>query len=113
MKKTLAYLFLLTTLSLNIGGCAFAEAQFASSPAGIEAMNMGETCLNMKKKGLLSGIEASEDTPFKLKTEGILYSKRNNVTYPFQLNCIIIMNDQEHSFPFAKQSSNSEWKLSQ
>ncbi len=58
-------------------------------------------------------IDAGEDTPFELKSEGVEFSKRNDITYPLQLNCIIVRDGQEYSFPFIKQSSNSEWKLSQ
>ncbi len=66
----------------------------------------------MKNNGLLPGIDVGEDTPFKLKIEGIEHSKRNDVTYPFQLNCTVVKDGQEYPFPFIKQSSNSEWRLS-
>ncbi len=110
MKKALTGFFLLVAFSLNIAGCA---GIFKNSPMGIEVESMGHTCLEMKKNGLLPGIDSGEDSHFKLKTEGVAFSKRNDVTYPLQLNCILVEDSQEQSFPFVKQSSNSEWKLSQ
>ncbi len=110
MKRSLNCFFLLAALLLNITGCG---TIFTNSPMGIEVSSMGQTCLDMKENGLLPGIDAGVDTPFELKTEGVEFSKRNDVTYPLQLNCIIVIDGQEDSFPFIKQSSNSEWKLSQ
>ncbi len=110
MKRSLSHSFLLAALSLSITGCA---GIFKNSPMGIEVGSMGHTCLDMKKNGLLPGIDAGEDTPFELKSESVAFSERNDVTYPLQLNCILVKDSQEYSFPFIKQSSNSEWKLSQ
>ncbi len=109
MKKLLNCFFLMA-VSLNITGCA---GIFKNSPMGIEVGSMGHTCLEMKKNGLLPGIGSGEDTPFELKSESVAFSERNDVTYPLQLNCILVKDSQEYSFPFIKQSSNSEWKLSQ
>ncbi len=100
--------------SLNITGCAsLFTNSFKNSPMGIEVGSMGHTCLEMKRNGLLPGIDSGEDTPFALKSESVAFSERNDVTYPLQLNCIVVKDGQEYSFPFIKQSSNSEWKLSQ
>ncbi len=110
MKKSLSGFFLLATFSLTITGCA---GTFKNSPMGIEAGSMLDICVEMKKNGLLPGIDSDEDTHFELKIEGMAFSKRNDVTYPLQLDCILVKDSQEQSFPFIKQSSNSEWKLSQ
>ncbi len=113
MKRSLSCTFFLTVLSLDIAGCAVMESKFASSPYGIEVKSMVHACLEMKENGLLPGIDAGEDTPFELKNEGVEFSKRNDVTYPLLLNCILVKDDQEYSFPFMKQSPNSKWNLSQ
>ncbi|MCP3663875.1 MAG: hypothetical protein GY696_15515 [Gammaproteobacteria bacterium] len=86
---------------------------FEHSPAGVEAWNMGEACLDMKKRGLLPGVAAGEESHGTLTSEKTEFSKRNNVSYPFRLKCIIVQDGQEYTFPFIKQSSDSEWKLSQ
>ncbi len=120
MNKSPPILLLLTALLLGVTGsdvveaqiAGSPEAQFEGSPAGIEATSMGKTCLSMKITGLLPGIEAIDDAPFTLKTEGIKISKINDVTYPYKLNCVVTMNGQEHSFPFIKQSPKSDWRLS-
>jgi len=113
MKRYFRGLFLLCAASLGITGCSLVETQFANSPYGSEIESMMKTCMVMKENGLLPGLDAGEDKSLELTSDGIDFSERNTVNYPIQLNCVVISHDQERSFPFTKQSSNSEWKLSE
>ncbi|MCP4993734.1 MAG: hypothetical protein GY934_08100 [Gammaproteobacteria bacterium] len=110
MKKSGHGLLLLAISTLSLSGCAY---MFEHSPAGVEVRSMGEACLDMKKRGLLPGVAAGEESHGTLSSEQIAFSKRDDVSYPFRLKCIIVQDDHEYTFPFIKQSSNSEWKLSQ
>ncbi len=114
MKKYFRSLFLLAALSLSITGCTTMETtQFENSPYGAEVQSVINTCMDMQKKGLLPGINAGEDKSMKFESDGIDFTKRNEVAYPLRLNCNVIKHGQRHSFSFVKQSSASKWKLSQ
>ena len=105
-------MLLLTALLLLTTGCSSIETQFANSPYGLETKSMVDTCMEKQKKGLLSGVNPGESKSIEFSSEGVNFSDRDNVTYPLQLNCIVIKQDKKHSFSFIKESKHSQWELS-
>ncbi len=112
-KKMLFKGLPLGLLLLGIVGCnsILKAMKFQNSAYGVEMQNMINVCMQNQKNGQLSGIRSGKDMSMEFFSDEVDFSSRDNTRFPMKLNCTVVQNNKEHSFPYVKESKGGKWRL--
>jgi len=89
------------------------ETEFAKSRYGMEMQSMVNVCMDMQRNGDLPGIRGGEDTSMEFESESVDFSKRDDVVYPLQMQCMVTKDEEMLAFTFDKKKADADWMLVQ
>ncbi|MDD9820765.1 MAG: hypothetical protein OXR07_07790 [Nitrospira sp.] len=89
------------------------EMEFAKSRYGVEMQSMVDVCIDMQRNGDLPGIRGGEDLTMEFGSESVDFSKKDDVVYPLQLQCMVIKDAEMLAFTFNKETVDADWTLVQ
>jgi len=87
------------------------EMEFAKSRYGVEMQSMMDVCMTMQRNGDLPGISGGEDTAIEFGSESVDFSKKDDVVYPLQMQCMVIKDEEMLAFAFNKETADADWTL--
>jgi len=89
------------------------EMEFAKGRYGLEMQSMMNVCMDMQRNGDLPGIRGGEGTAMEFHSESVDFSKRDDVVYPLQMQCMVIKDNEMLAFIFNKETADADWTLVQ
>ncbi len=125
MQDLVKGLVAMLAISMSVAGCASSHTghydmdremeekrmMFSKSPYGMEMKSMMNVCIAMQQNGDLPGVMGGEDKALELVVEPVDFSKKDDVSYPLQMKCMLIKDDQTQPFTFNKETMDADWML--